>query len=267
MALMNCPKCGNEISDKATACPKCGKKFEQKNKELMCPECGKELEKGTNTCSFCGCPIGEQLQKVEVTKIALDKKKIIIMISVVIGIIAILLIALGINKQQNEKNKKKYLSNLSEVTTTMFSGASEAEDAGGLIHDVWYNTIYKKRDDTTDKYTLINNEESSYSYNTFYSDFNNSLSNLFNDPSFQIKIAIVKENQESTQELMRKLKEVPEGYQEAYEAVNTLYDSYLELTNLVINPTGSLSSYTEKFNEADSNVVKYYKSMQVYIEN
>ena len=44
------------------------------------------------------------------------------------------------------------------------------------------------------------------------------------------------------------------------------YDAYLELTNLAISPTGSLQSYTDDFNEADSNVLKYYNAMDVYIE-
>ncbi len=34
-------------------------------------------------------------------------------------------------------------------------GATQAETACGLIYDVWYNTIYKKYDYETDKYTCI----------------------------------------------------------------------------------------------------------------
>jgi Uncharacterised protein family UPF0547. len=33
MALINCPECGKEISDKVTTCPHCGYPFEQSNKE------------------------------------------------------------------------------------------------------------------------------------------------------------------------------------------------------------------------------------------
>ena len=54
----------------------------------------------------------------------------------------------------------------------MLNGASQAESAGGLIHDVWYNTIYDKYDSTTYKYT--NGE----------TDFNDSLKNLFSDKDF-----------------------------------------------------------------------------------
>lgn len=55
MALINCPECGKEISDKAASCPNCGtpignKKFckfcgEQIDKEcVVCPKCGKQVE-------------------------------------------------------------------------------------------------------------------------------------------------------------------------------------------------------------------------------
>lgn len=34
MAMMKCPECGSEISDKASACPKCGAKIKKKHKVL-----------------------------------------------------------------------------------------------------------------------------------------------------------------------------------------------------------------------------------------
>lgn len=60
MALINCPECGKEISDKAGSCPNCGtplgnKKFckfcgEKIDKEcIVCPKCGKQVESLTGT--------------------------------------------------------------------------------------------------------------------------------------------------------------------------------------------------------------------------
>lgn len=43
MALINCPECGKEISDKALACPNCGNPINQQNQPeeyLCCPKCG-----------------------------------------------------------------------------------------------------------------------------------------------------------------------------------------------------------------------------------
>ena len=43
MALIECPECGKEISDKATACPNCGNPMNpqtQQEEYLCCPKCG-----------------------------------------------------------------------------------------------------------------------------------------------------------------------------------------------------------------------------------
>lgn len=136
----------------------------------------------------------------------------------------------------------------------MLTGASTAEEAGTLIHDVWYDTIFDEHNADTSKYTSGN------------SDFNDSLSELFSDEEFQDKIASIKSNQATVKELMQELTNPPAEYEEAYNTLKDYYDAYLELTNLAISPTGSLQSYTDDFNEADSNVLKYYNAMDVYIE-
>ena len=43
MALISCPECGKEISDKAIACPNCGNPMNQQAQQeeyLCCPKCG-----------------------------------------------------------------------------------------------------------------------------------------------------------------------------------------------------------------------------------
>lgn len=43
MALIKCPECGKEISDKAIACPNCGNPMNQQAQQeeyLCCPKCG-----------------------------------------------------------------------------------------------------------------------------------------------------------------------------------------------------------------------------------
>lgn len=70
MALIKCPECGKEISDKAKACPKCGcpiddkedKKEEKKESKIKlvaakCPNCGSNIEVNRNDnkakCEYC----------------------------------------------------------------------------------------------------------------------------------------------------------------------------------------------------------------------
>ena len=42
MAMMNCPKCNEEISNKATKCVHCGFSLVEE-KLITCSECGKEI--------------------------------------------------------------------------------------------------------------------------------------------------------------------------------------------------------------------------------
>ena len=58
MALINCPECGKEVSDKAGTCPNCGYPL-KKNKGTpsftgmnICPKCG-EVNRATE-CPMCG---------------------------------------------------------------------------------------------------------------------------------------------------------------------------------------------------------------------
>ena len=58
MALIVCPGCGKEISDKATVCPKCGYVIEKEEqpKLIVCEECGSEFDESLDSCPNCGNP-------------------------------------------------------------------------------------------------------------------------------------------------------------------------------------------------------------------
>lgn len=62
MALITCPECGKQVSDKAAKCPNCGcpSKLFFKN---VCPECGIEVSKADIICQNCGYPL--DIQKIE----------------------------------------------------------------------------------------------------------------------------------------------------------------------------------------------------------
>lgn len=193
-------------------------------------------------------------QQVEITKINIPIfKKKAFWISIVSVFVIIVGSVLGI-KMYQDKQIEKYYSNLQLINFTMLNGASQAESAGGLIHDVWYNTIYDKYDSTTYKYT--NGE----------TDFNDSLKNLFSDKDFSEKISSIKTNQETVDSLMKDLKNPPKKYEDAYRDLRSFYDSYVEFTNLVINPKGSLQSFTSNFNDADTKTVNGYETMQLYLD-
>ncbi len=273
MAMITCPNCGEQVSDKAKKCVHCGTVLIQEEKK-RCAECGAELEEGVSECPNCGCPMDdmgvipegqEKPQKVEVTGVKVTKK-----VKVIIGIVVALVLIggatiFGVNQYQKKKaaeeyaqRVEEYADNLELATYSMLSGASDAETCGNLIKQVWYNAIYEEKDDETDKYTRPNGY--------FVSDFNDALGNLFIDTSFQSKISSIEENQKTVASLMKELKNPPEEYKDAYEAISELYDAYLALTNLATDPSGSLQTFSSNFNDADTETLNCYKAMKLYLD-
>ena len=70
---------------------------------------------------------------------------------------------------------------------------------------------------------------------------------------------------EENDKKMKELTNPPDEYKEAYEVLKKCYDDYLTFTNLVINPQGNLTSFTENYNDADSAVAKDIESLRVYL--
>lgn len=56
MALIKCPECGKEVSDKATSCPNCGLPFTEK---IYCKYCGNLIDAECIVCPGCGKQIAE----------------------------------------------------------------------------------------------------------------------------------------------------------------------------------------------------------------
>lgn len=74
MALIQCPYCGKQVSDKAVNCPHCGADL-TKPKKLFCAECGAEIPAGAMTCPNCGWPVPAEMQaKVPVAGSTAEEK-------------------------------------------------------------------------------------------------------------------------------------------------------------------------------------------------
>lgn len=58
MALIICPDCGKQFSDKAQACPQCGAPVNSAPKisTLPCEDCGFSVPSNASSCPKCGCP-------------------------------------------------------------------------------------------------------------------------------------------------------------------------------------------------------------------
>lgn len=273
MAMTICPNCGEPVSDRAKQCVHCGVVLIPEEKK-KCMECGAELDMHATICPRCGCPVEvveensvdkEKTQKVEVTGVKVTKR-VKILIGVIIAIIIAGIVGVICVKRYQEKKTaeeyeqriQEYSDNLELATYSMLYGASDAETCGNLIKSVWYNAIYEESDAETDQYTRPNGY--------FVSDFNEALQNLFMDTNFSSQISEIEENQKTVNSLMKELKNPPEEYEDAYEAISELYDAYLAFTNLVTDPSGSLQSFSDNFNDADTEMLNCYKAMELYLD-
>ena len=272
MAMITCPNCGEKISDKAKSCVHCGVSLQPEEKRV-CGECGTELEEDMEICPVCGCPVEKSEdasedvpQQVEVTGVRVTKrmKKIVLIAGAALVLILVAILCLGqIQKKkaadEAEKAKKEYVTNLNTITYMMLDACSTAEDCGNLIKSVWSNAIFKESDEKTDEYTQPNG--------CFVSDFNDALGNLFADSSFSEKVESVSDKQEAVNTLMKKMKNPPQEYKDAYEKMQEFYDAYMTLTNLVTDPSGNLQTYADSFSKADTDASNCYKAMKVYLED
>mgnify|MGYP004513118767 CR=1 FL=1 len=275
MAMINCPECGKEISDKAKKCVYCGKVFsEEENIQqgIRCSECGEILSNNNKICPKCGCPVDEETsemdlkkpQQVEVTKIKVTANTKKMIIGIVAAIAICFLGLVGYKAYSNNKAEKnyqqiynEYISNLRQVQILMISGGSDAEKMCNLTARVWSNAIYEKRDDETDMYTRPDG--------FFVSDFNDALQNLWDDSDIENTLAGIESNQDSVKAMMKKLQNPPEKLDKCYDTVSDLYESYKVLTDLAVNPTGNYTTFTSNKSNAVSDFMASYEKLDSQI--
>ena len=229
MALIQCKNCGKDVSDRAKVCPHCGTQLIEDEvtqpQPIICEECGAEIPQGADSCPNCGCPVpvdGEENteapQKVELTSVKIPKldqrkKKIVVgsIIGVIVLIAAISLIISQMRQATAAQLSADYSENISTVSAAILSSAIQTEEAGNLIHDVWYNCIFEENDPETNEYTRPNGY--------YLDDFNDALANLFSDETFSQQLSSIKNDQETVTDLMRKMSDPPEEFVDAYEAL------------------------------------------------
>lgn len=210
-----------------------------------CPKCEETISEKATVCLRCNSAVKQKQKKHKGTIISI----------IVFALIVVSVLGIGILQKAKEL---KYYSNMETVSFTMLDGATKAEDAGNLIKSVWYNAIFEERNSETDKYTMKNGK--------FVDDFNDALSELFADENFSNSISEIVTNQSDGANLMKQLKEPPKKYEEAYSVLKVYYDNYLKMTKIVINPTGSLNTFSEDFNTYDNNTVDSYEKMKLYLD-
>jgi uncharacterized membrane protein YvbJ len=239
MALINCPECQKEISDKVKACPFCGYPFSEENDQ-------------SNT---------NQVQQVEVTGVKLNKgfnKRTLVIIGVLVGVVLIAFFGYRYYSEQKaqklyEESFNTYVDNLNMLQLLSLAGGADAESLSNLTAKVWSNAIWEERDSETDKYTRPNGY--------FVEDFNAALANLYGASSTKTTVQDLEDNQTAIQSLMKELQNPPEGLETCYNTATELYTAYKGLTDLAINPSGSLNSFSESKNSKVTDFMDAYEKL------
>ena len=112
MAIIKCPECGHQISDKAPVCPNCV--IEKAGKIITCPNCGETYFNSEGSCPHChnAAPAGNMEQTPGLTPPDNEDKKknnkTVYIASVVIAIAIIGACAYFYTSAQNGKEQDEY---------------------------------------------------------------------------------------------------------------------------------------------------------------
>ena len=264
MSEKTCPNCGTALAEESLSCPNCGCPLEAQSESQPAPAAP---ESPAPEPSPCGAdPVPEQAAPVAQETAAdpqkAKQKKLILLIAAAAIIIIAVIAAVCALRASRAKAMEAYGDQLESVTYTMLSGAADAETACNLIKSVWYNAIFEESDPETDPFTRRDGGTGS-----FYSDFNTALSLLFIDADFIADIDAIEDNQAEVKEAIQALADPPEQYQSAYDDLMDFYDAYLILTNLACSPSGSLQSYADDFNTADTATLTAYNRMELHFDD
>ena len=252
MALICCPNCNKEISDKAKVCVGCGHKLvddiNTENAMINCPECNVITDTLTDTCPNCGYPFNTIQTKIEETqkgKKVFKKKWFWCLTICMVLLITVILFA------SNRAKKENYNIEICTAVDEIMAVSADAETIGNQICSVWNNAIFDKHNESTAKYTST------------AKDFNEALSNLFADEDFIKKANSVRNKQSEIDAYLSKLKNPPEKFEDAYDEFKELYYAYSDYVDFVLSCKGSYNTYTENISQKSSALMESYREIKV----
>lgn len=293
MALVSCANCGQPVSDRAKVCPHCGYVFPERETEnsgvVKCADCGEEYAAALPSCPHCGCP-NEQppIRENKKRRNGLIVVSVIVLLAIIAGMVftvsrkeqakqeaeyqAALAAEEARQQAEAEEARKKaeaeekrikaeleqYYDNMASACELMGDGAIASEEVCSLVMSVWKNAIWEQRDEISDQFTIVDGK--------FVDDFNDALDNLYADEGFQAATYAIYLNQLQVIDLMKKLKNPPDKYKEAYEAVYALFESYIDLTGMATSPSGSYNSYSEDCVKTDTEFATLSKKASIYLD-
>lgn len=169
---------------------------------------------------------------------------------VVVIILAIVLVNSALERQAKD-DYNRYIDNLIELSSEGIDAASQAEKICNTAKRIWSSAIWdgdRAWDSDIQKYHS--------------DDFNEALQAYHLDTTTIELIAKMEVAYDSADDLLKQLKDPPEGLEDAYLTAQDFMAEVETLVNLASDPSGSLQTYSNAFNEADTACVKEFKALQ-----
>lgn len=244
--------------DEATNCDnvleEVNKEVETRQEDLMNTSSGEKTKASTAQPEVQSNDSVEELGKPLKKN---HKKLMIAAIAAVVIIAGAFGIKLYMDDQAHKayvKEYNEYLDHIQSAQSYMLNGGADAESVNFMMIEVWSNAIWKTSDTETDSYTKVDG--------TFVNDFNTAISNYRSDPDTITKTIAIEREQILAESDMEALKNPPKGLEGHYEAVEELYDVYVDFTNLALNPSGSLKIYQDNVIDLHDDFLKLYKKTE-----
>jgi hypothetical protein len=244
MALMNCPECAKEISDKSTVCIHCGYPLDT-------------MQSVTEQHPPARQPINLDADQPISSGRAFNRR----MWFAVFGIVLVLLVGGGVGwnvyvAQQAKLSQEAYQNGGHELLTDMLDTMVLAEKMANLNINVWHDAIYREDTPATEKYVW----QSGYGH----VDFETALLNLALDPDIQKQRTAITDGKTSAQAAMKTL--VPTTDQTAtQQKLLELYALFEEFTSLATEPTGSYNTYTEQVATTKASFLRLFNELKILL--
>jgi hypothetical protein len=227
MALMNCPECAKEISDKSAVCIHCGYPIEKTPANAA--QSDGFVSASNQDTTHAG-------QKKSIAKTRWLYPVLGLTVLLMVGTFGWYSYAEKQAEQQAKQTHKTYQAGAYDLMSEMLNTVVKAEKMTTLNINVWHDAINDTDSPTTEKYI--------WDKNYGYLDFNSAFLNMAADPDISKARQEILTEKLAIQTSLKALLPTPEQTA-THQKLLALYALFEEYTSLAF-PEGSYTSYTEQ---------------------
>ena len=217
--------------------------------KYLCGNCGAKVNADAHFCPKCGAELGEAERDGYGRRRESGFLSKLLTLIVVFG-----LCYAGYYFYQDYQNTN-YHNALAEAYNVMASVTDECGEVGNQLYKVWYNWINEIKDEETDQFTQRDGKKGRW-----YDHINDVMDNLYADNDFSKRIEKANKETKQLQNLMTKINNPPQKYDEAYQQFRKTYNIYIDFYNQAIDPEGTYDENYEKYKGLRDDL---YKQMNI----